>query len=310
MRRHYASTRGWNCRWLRGLVHYLLRLRFRLVKHTSLKRKRRVLKRLLNNEGTIVVKITLIPSATSTRGVGDYQYATSYLINETVAIDAGAIGFHQGPAEQAAIRHVFLSHSHFDHLASLPIFFENIADLAQTPVVLHASLAVQEALRLDIFNGRLWPNLLEMTHDNKPFVTINTITSGQTVDVDGLRITPIAVHHVVPTLGFLIEDAGAAVVISSDTGPTEEIWQRARQTPNLKAVFLEATFPDELAQLARVSQHLTAAGFVGEMRKLSMPARFLAVHLKAAHQDQVAKQLLAQGLANIEIAKCNVCYEF
>jgi ribonuclease BN (tRNA processing enzyme) len=254
------------------------------------------------------MKVTLIPSASSQDR--DYQYATSYIINKSVAIDAGAIGFYQGPTEQSAIRHVFLSHSHFDHLASLPIFLENVADLAQTPVVLHASVAVQESLRLDIFNGRLWPNFLELTHDNRPFVTLNTITSGQTVGVDNLRITPIAVNHVVPTLGFLIEDATAAVVISSDTGPTEEIWERARRAPNLKAVFLEATFPDEMGHLANVSRHLTASGFVGEMRKLALPVRFHAVHLKAAHHDQVAEQLLAHRLPNLEIAKSGVCYEF
>jgi ribonuclease BN (tRNA processing enzyme) len=258
----------------------------------------------------VVVKITLVPSATSNRGASDHQYLTSYVINETVAIDAGAIGFYQGPAEQAGIRHVFLSHSHFDHLASLPIFLENIADAGQPPVVLHASLAVQEALRLDIFNGRLWPNFLEMTHDDKPFVTLHTITSGQCVEVEDLRVTPIAVAHVVPTLGFLIEDAAAAIVISSDTGPTEEIWLRARQTPNLKAVLLEATFPDEMAHLAAVTQHLTPAGFIGEMQKLSLPARFLAVHLKAACRDQVAAQLLAHRLPNVEIAEFDVCYEF
>jgi ribonuclease BN (tRNA processing enzyme) len=255
------------------------------------------------------VKIQLLPSACAQLGGNDYQYSTSYLINESVAIDAGAIGFFQGPAKQAAIRHVFLSHSHIDHLASLPMFLENVADLAP-PVVLHASADVQKSLRLDVFNDRLWPNFLDLTHDNKPFVSLHTIASGQSVDVDGLRITPTAVHHVVPTLGFVIEDATSAIVVSSDTGPTEELWHRARQTPNLKAVFLEATFPDEMAQLANVTQHLTASGFVREMQKLSLPARFFAVHLKAAFRDQVTKQLLAHRLANFEIAKFDVAYEF
>src|SRR5205823_4448082 len=100
------------------------------------------------------------------------------------------------------------------------------------------------------------------------------------LDVEGLRVTAVAVHHVVPTLGFLIEDADTAIVIASDTGPSEEIWQRARATPNLKAVFLEATFPDEMTALADLTRHLTPAHFLGEMNKLGFPAKFLAVHLK------------------------------
>src|SRR5207302_712967 len=102
--------------------------------------------------------------------------------------------------------------------------------------------AVQQSLRLDLFNGRLWANFLELTYDDKPFVMLQGIESGQSATVEGLRITAVAVHHAVPTLGFIIEDSDGAVVITSDTGPTEEIWQRTRTTPNVKAIFLEATF--------------------------------------------------------------------
>lgn len=252
------------------------------------------------------MKITLLPSAVDDAS----QYSTSYLINDHLAIDAGAIGFYRGPTEQAAIRHIFLSHTHLDHLASLPIFLENIADLSETPVTLHASVEVQQCLRSDLFNGRLWANFLELTHDNKPFVILHTIASGQSVHVEGLHITPIQVNHVVPTLGFIIEDATAAVVISSDTGPTEEIWQHAKRTPNLKGVFLEATFPDYMHHLANITLHLTPAQFVQEMQKLPFRVPFYAVHLKAHFREKVTEELLAHQLPNLEIAKFGTVYEF
>lgn len=256
------------------------------------------------------VKVTLLPSGVSASGDNPNQYSTSYVINDVVAIDAGAIGFYQGPREQAAIRHVFLSHTHMDHLASLPAFLENVAGVSQTPVTLHASADVQEGLRRDLFNGRIWANFLELTQDNKQFVILDTIESGRPVEAEGLRITPVAVHHVVPTLGFIVEDASAAIVISSDTGPTEEIWARANRTPNLKAVFLEATFPDSFACLADVTMHLTPAGFAREMQKLARPATFFAVHLKARWREALTQELLALKLANLEIAKLGIAYEF
>jgi len=256
------------------------------------------------------VKITLIPSGHADAGGTPHQYLTSYLINERVAVDAGSIGFWHGPAEQAAIRHIFLSHSHIDHVASLPIFLENIAGLKPTPVTLHASEAVQQSLRLDLFNDRVWPNFLELTIDEKPLLTLETLQSGQCVTVEGLRITAVAVDHAVPTLGFIIEDEAAAVVIASDTGPTNEIWTRANRTANLKAVFLEASFPDDLASLAQWTKHLTPAGFVGEMQKLAQPARFIAVHVKAQFRERVRQELRAHRLANLEIAQFGVAYEF
>lgn len=256
------------------------------------------------------MKITLIPSGHAAAGGTPHQYLTSYLVNERVAIDAGCIGFWHGADEQAAIRHIFLSHTHIDHLASLPIFLENIAGLRQAPVTLHASETVQQSLRLDLFNGRVWPNFLELMIDKKPLVAMETLQSGQCVAVEGLRITPVAVDHAVPTLGFIVEDQDAAVVIVSDTGPTTEIWTRASQMANLKAVFLEASFPDDWAELASRTKHLTPAGFIGEMKKLARPARFIAVHLKAQFRDRLTQELLAHRLANVEIAQFGAAYEF
>jgi ribonuclease BN (tRNA processing enzyme) len=256
------------------------------------------------------VKITLVPLIGSSDGRDASQFLTSYVINDCVAIDAGVIGFQQELSRQSAIRHIFLSHSHIDHLASLPMFLENVFGMNEAPVTLHAGEAVQECLRLDLFNGRLWPNFLELKVDQRAFVTLQTLRGGESVEVEGLRITPVAVHHVVPTFGFIIEDAGAAIVISSDTGPTEEIWQRARASANLKAVFLEATFPEAMTGLADVSRHLTTRGLVREMQKLGRPVPFFAVHLKARFRENVTRELLANRLPELQIAQFGTTYEF
>jgi ribonuclease BN (tRNA processing enzyme) len=256
------------------------------------------------------VKITLLPSAVSTGAAVPSQYLTTYLVNDTIAIDAGALGFHLTPQDQAAVRHVFLSHTHVDHVASLPIFLENVAGAHSTPVTVYASEAVQQSLRLDLFNGRVWPNFLELTHEGGRFVNLATIEHGACVEVDGVRVTPIAVDHAVPTLGFVLEDAASAVVITSDTGPTEAIWTAANRTPNLKAVFPEATFPAAEAALAKLTKHLTTEGFVREMRKLQRPATFLAMHLRARLREQVTQELLAYKLPNLAIAQFGKVYEF
>ncbi len=256
------------------------------------------------------MKITLLPSSFSASGILPNQYLTTFLVNDCVAIDAGALGLYQSPVEQAAIRHIFLSHSHIDHWATLPIFLINVFGMGDTPVTLHTSAVVLESLRQDVFNGRVWPNLFEMEHDGRRFMNVNPIADGQSVEIEGLRITPIAVNHVVPTLGFIIEDATSAVVIASDTAATTAIWQHADRTPNLKAVFLEATLPNEMAELANVTKHLTAAGFALEMRKLSRPATFFAVHLSARTRDQVIAELRAERLPNLAIAQFGTTYEF
>ena len=77
------------------------------------------------------------------------------------------------------------------------------------------------------------------------------------VVIDGVKFTPIPVDHLVPTHGFLIEQNGASVLWSSDTGPTHRFWEIANRTPNLKALCIETSFDNALQQVADVSLHLT-----------------------------------------------------
>ena len=123
-----------------------------------------------------------------------------------------------------------------------------------------------------MFNGRVWPDFIGMSEHGPPFVKLELLEPERPVQAAGLRITPLAVDHVVPTLGFLVESNGVMVAIPSDTGPTDAIWREAGASPHLKAVFLEASFPNAMSELASISGHLTPATFAAEARKLARPS--------------------------------------
>jgi cAMP phosphodiesterase len=165
-------------------------------------------------------------------------------------------------------------------------------------------------LRRDVFNDRVWPDFIGMAEKGAPFVKIAPLEPGRPVDAAGLRFTPVAVNHVVPTLGFLVEAPGVMVAIPSDTGPTESFWRQAGASPSLKAVFLEASFPDAMSELARVSGHLTPATFAAEARKLPRPVPFFAVHIKPRFHEQVAAELRALGMPGLHIARPGESFEF
>jgi ribonuclease BN (tRNA processing enzyme) len=249
------------------------------------------------------VKVTLVPSAIPGSGPEPFQYLTSFVLNDTVALDGGSLGFYGSPQEQAGVRHLFVSHSHIDHIASLPILAENAYEGKRECLTVYGSEAVLECLRSDVFNDRVWPDFFRLSSDDAAFLKAVPLEPGRAVEVGGLRLTPVPVNHVVPTLGFVVEDGGAAAVFPGDTGPTEEIWHAANRAPNLKAVYLEATFPSTMAWLADASMHLTPALFAQEVRKLTSPAALLAVHLKPRYRTQIIEELLALGLPNLEIAR-------
>jgi len=256
------------------------------------------------------VKVTLVPSAVSAGGAADGFFLSSYVIDDVVAIDAGGLGFLGDLSAQSRIRDVFITHSHLDHIASLPIFLETVFRAADRCVTLHAGAATLESLRRDVFNDRVWPDFIAMSEKGHPFVEVELLEPGRPVEVTGLRLTPIAVDHVVPTLGFLVEAPGVAVAIPSDTGPTELFWRAAGEVADLKAVFLEASFPEARSDLAVISKHLTPAMFAAQARRLSRGVPFIAVHIKPRFYETVVSELAALDLTDVQIGRPGISYEF
>lgn len=234
------------------------------------------------------------------------QNLTTILINDQIAIDAGSLGLLAPVAVQQAVLHVLVSHSHIDHLATLPLFLDNVFEPDRACPVVYGNREVWQALHSDVFNERLWPDLARIAPGDSQFCQEVELHAEVPIAINGLTITPVPVDHTVPTLGFLIEDASTAVVVASDTCPTERLWELARRKPfraKLRAVFLECSFPNRLAWLAEKSKHLCAQQFAAEIGKLGHDGSFrtVAVHLKTPLFDEVRSELLSLGLPNFEI---------
>lgn len=254
------------------------------------------------------MRVTLLPSSFSHDRPD--QFLTSFLVNDTLAIDAGSLGLFGSPAQQAKVRHVIVTHTHLDHIASLPIFVENAYEARPTGVTIYGSTHVVRCLRQDVFNGRVWPDFIELSPPDAPFMKFELIDDERPRDIDGLRCTPVAVDHLVPTLGLIVDEPGTTVVFPSDTGPTEAIWHAANAVPDLKAVFLEVAFPNAMLELARAAKHLTPALFAAEIAKIKPGVRILAVHIKPRYFDQISAEVAALGLPHVEICEAGVEYQF
>jgi ribonuclease BN (tRNA processing enzyme) len=249
----------------------------------------------------------MLPSTVAGR---DLEFLTTFVVNGSVAIDAGALGFWGDLGGQQRIAHVFLSHSHADHVCSLPMFVTNTVDRRARRVVVHGHAPALDSLARDLFNGRVWPDFLRPASGSTPMLDVDETAEGQASEVDGLRITPIPVDHPVPTVAHLVDDGESAVVISTDSGPTRELWRIAARVPRLKAVFLGASFPEEEAALARVAGHLTPSQVDAELAKLGRDVPVYAVHIKPGHRAAVVDQLLALRRPGLRIGQSDTDYVF
>lgn len=231
---------------------------------------------------------------------------TCLLINGTIALDAGSLSQALPIERQVGVHSIVLSHSHMDHTNSLPFFIENVYGKTERAIDIHASPATVYAIRKHLFNNDTWPDFTRLPNHLVPVLRFLEKEPEVPFVIDGVRFTPIQVDHLVPTYGFLIEQNGAAVLWSSDTGPTQRFWEIANRTPNLKAVCVETSFDNSLQQIADVSLHLTPRTLETELHKLEKKVPILLHHLKPSCLDRLkeeVKQLRNPDLAFLEQGK-------
>lgn len=258
------------------------------------------------------MKIQLLPSTFGRDGrAAPEQRLTCYLVDDCVAIDAGSLALALTDAQRARVRDVVITHSHMDHVATLPIFIDDLFATLTGPVRVHALPEVIEALERDVFNWTLYPRFSELSNEHGPVLEYVPFRAGEEFRLAHLRMTAVAVNHKVPSVGLLVTDGRATVALSSDTGATDEFWRLLNGARGLDALLVEASFPDALARLAEDSGHLTPAALAAELGKLTHNhLDILAVHLKAAYRDTLVEELAALAHPALRVMEPGREYEW
>ena len=209
--------------------------------------------------------------------------STCFLVDGVLALDAGALTASLDLAALARVDHIILTHSHFDHVKDLPLMSDLVVGLRPSPVTVWASHACIQTLRENLFNGSLWPDFTRIPSPEQPTFQLRGFTPGESFQVGPYAVTSIPVSHPVESCGFVIRKNGVALGISGDTGPTDRLWQVLNRVPELKALLLETSFPDELQDLADLSGHLTPRTLRIELAKFQRNgANVMLYHLKPA----------------------------
>ena len=224
---------------------------------------------------------------------GPHRCSTcSFLLNETLLLDAGTVASKLSLSEQAQIRHIVLSHLHFDHIKGLPTLADNLSEQMSAPIVVAAIPEVIHGLQRHIFNTDVYPDFFSIPTPERPTLASSYLKPGNVYSFSGIDITPILVNHTVPTTGFIVQDRSSAFVYSGDTYSTDELWHEAKHIPHLKTAFIECSFPNSMSDLACMSKHLTPALLAQELRKLDRDdISVYAYHLKPAYKDQILREL-------------------
>ncbi len=211
---------------------------------------------------------------------GRHLRTTSFLLDSDILIDAGTGVGDLTLAELSQIDHVFITHSHLDHVTSIPFLVDTVGGMRSKPILVHATRATIEILKSHLFNWAIWPDFTEIPSAEAPFLRYEEIAVGQPITLSGRNITPIPARHTVPAVGYHIDSGAASLVFTGDTGPNDALWRIVNRIDNLKILIIETAFSNKERRLAEASQHLCPATLAEELNKLERNAEIYITHMK------------------------------
>jgi cAMP phosphodiesterase len=218
--------------------------------------------------------------------------STCFLIDDRLALDAGALTQSLDLEALGRIDDILLTHSHFDHVKDLPMLSDVLVSTRARPVTIHGNRGCIATLQKHLFNDVLWPDFTVIPSPRRPTFRLRAFKAGAAVKVGGYAVKSVPVAHPVESCGYLISDGASALGISGDTGPTERLWSVFNGARALKAVLVECSFPDALQALADLSGHLTPSSLEQELKKLRRPdVKVLLYHLKPAFLAEIKAQV-------------------
>lgn len=234
---------------------------------------------------------------------------TSFLVDGALAVDAGALTRVLSIEEQTRVRHILLTHSHMDHTASLPFLIENSFSNGERSICIYCTRKVLANVRRHLFNNDTWPDFSRIPDRLYPsirFVEVEPERPFLIEDLPGgpVEVTAVPVDHIVPTVGFLIRQGTSSVLFTSDTGPTQRVWEVANAQRDLAALITECSFPSNLQRIADVSLHLTPTTLASELDKVDPSIPVYLYHFKPPYVAELRAELAAmtfrQKLAELE----------
>ena len=220
-------------------------------------------------------------------GVSANLRTTSLLVDDDVLIDAGTGVGDLSLEEMSRIQHVFLTHSHLDHIASLPLLVDTIFDRIRDPLVVHARADTIEALKQHIFNNIIWPDFSRLPSADRPVMTFNILSPNEHCELKGRNFEMIPVNHIVPGAGYRVSGKTGVFVFSGDTTSNDTLWQALNAGDRLDVLMVEAAFANKDIDLCRRAGHYCPQLLGEDILKLKHDPDIYISHTKPGEEQNI-----------------------
>lgn len=221
---------------------------------------------------------------------------TSFLVDDHVLVDAGTGVGDLTLQEMARIDHIFVTHSHLDHVLAIGLLADTVTRQRQQrgcpPIRVHGLQATLDALRQHVLNGVIWPDFTRLPEPAAPVLALQPVLIGERVAAGPIEVEVLPASHTVPAVGYAVRrgDASGAWVFTGDTGPNPALWQRLAAM-TVSSLVIETAFRNDERALAGVSRHLCPSLLHEELQQLEQPTDVYITHIKPGEIDTVMAEV-------------------
>jgi len=206
---------------------------------------------------------------------------TSFLVDSDILIDAGTGVGDLTLAELSQIDYIFITHSHLDHVTSIPFLVDTVGGMRSKPLVVYATRATTEILRNHLFNWAIWPDFSEIPSAEAPFLRYEEIaarpdgTPGCSRDQAAAGAPHRAGGRLPP------RQRHGEPGLHRRHRPNDALWREVNRIANLKFLIIETAFSNRSASSPR-----SRAISVGDARRGARQARARRRDLHHAHETR------------------------
>jgi ribonuclease BN (tRNA processing enzyme) len=220
---------------------------------------------------------------------------TCLLINNVLAVDAGALTSHLSAKGLERLKAVLLTHSHYDHIRDIPALAINLY-LKSLSIDIYTHQIAWNNLTAHLLNDVIYPSYHKKPV-GKPTLRFNPLAHLTATKIGDFGILPVKVNHAIPTLGYQItSNDGRSIFYSGDTGGgLSETWRSI--SPDV--LLIEVTAPNRWEEKLKNNGHLTPHLLQKELAlfhkiKGYFPQTF-AVHLNPSGENEIKEELDQAG---------------
>lgn len=229
-------------------------------------------------------------------GIGAGSRTSALLIDGDVLIDAGTGIGDLALHDLKTIRHVFLTHSHLDHVAGLPMLVDSVFDANfDVPLTVYAREETLRAIQTHLFNDVIWPDFGKLPSADNPMLRYQVCSPGDTVSIGNRDFYAVDVMHSVPSLGYTVQNSGNVFAVSGDTRTNETLWPVLNACDDLRVLVIEVSFPDEMESLATESGHYCPKTLTRDLKRLRHSPEIWLTGMKPGEESRILQQVICRA---------------